>query len=101
MIRFDPYAGFRNHATQHHRQRGTAGAVTDLGNLAFLQAGLLLSTGSQLFNQEQSKIRYHFRRLDGTLQEQDHFLRQWRLHDVGSRGQPVDESASRAPPSPL
>ncbi|MDH6332002.1 two-component system capsular synthesis sensor histidine kinase RcsC [Stenotrophomonas sp. 1278] len=69
--------------------------------LATLQAGLLLSTGSQLFNEEQSKIRYHFRRLDGTLQEQDRFLRQWRLHDVGSRGQPVDESASRVPPSPL
>ncbi len=39
--------------------------------LATLQAGLLLSAGSQLLNEERSKIEYHFRRLDGTLREQD------------------------------
>ena len=69
--------------------------------LATLQAGLLLSTGSQLFQEEQSKIRYHFRRLDGTLQEQERFLRQWRLHDVGARGQPVPVTGSPAVPGPL
>ncbi len=69
--------------------------------LATLQAGLLLSTGSQLFNEEQSKIRYHFRRLDGTLQEQERFLRQWRLHDVGSRGQAVADSGSAPQGGPL
>ncbi|WP_117309615.1 hybrid sensor histidine kinase/response regulator [Stenotrophomonas sp. G4] len=69
--------------------------------LATLQAGLLLSTGSQLFNEEQGKIRYHFRRLDGTLQEQERFLRQWRLHDVGSSGLAADDAAPPAPSGPL
>ena len=61
--------------------------------LATLQAGLLLSAGSQLLNEERSKIEYHFRRLDGTLREQERFLRQWRLHDVGVRGQPVADAS--------
>ncbi|MFB8831655.1 hypothetical protein ACE0DR_25770 [Azotobacter sp. CWF10] len=56
--------------------------------LATLQAGLLLSAGSQPLNEERSKIEHHFRRLDGTLREQERFPRQWRLHDVGVRGQP-------------
>ena len=56
--------------------------------LATLQAGLLLSVGARLFNDERSKIEFHFRRLDGTLREQERFLQQWRLHDVGTQGQP-------------
>lgn len=69
--------------------------------LATVQAGLLLSTGTQLFNEEQSKINYHFRRLDGTLQEQDRFLRQWRLHDVGSIGPSSADPAAGLQAGPL
>ncbi|AWB77167.1 sensor histidine kinase [Stenotrophomonas maltophilia] len=69
--------------------------------LATLQAGLLLSAGSQLFNEERSKIEYHFRRLDGTLREQERFLRQWRLHDVGTHGQPVADASVELQRGPL
>ncbi|RTQ88289.1 MULTISPECIES: hybrid sensor histidine kinase/response regulator [Stenotrophomonas] len=69
--------------------------------LATLQAGLLLSAGSQLLNEERSKIEYHFRRLDGTLREQERFLRQWRLHDVGARGQPVADASMELQRGPL
>ncbi|WP_414496044.1 ATP-binding protein [Stenotrophomonas maltophilia] len=69
--------------------------------LATLQAGLLLSTGSQLLNEERRKIEYHFRRLDGTLREQERFLRQWRLHDVGARGQPVPDASMELQRGPL
>ena len=69
--------------------------------LATLQAGLLLSTGTQLLNEERSKIEYHFRRLDGTLLEQERFLRQWRLHDVGARGQPVPDASVELQRGPL
>ncbi|WP_241895130.1 ATP-binding protein [Stenotrophomonas maltophilia] len=69
--------------------------------LATLQAGLLLSAGSQLLNEERSKIEYHFRRLDGTLREQERFLRQWRLHDVGVRGQPVADASVELQRGPL
>lgn len=57
--------------------------------LATLQAGLLLAIGAQLFQEERNKIRFHSRRLDYTLREHERFLRQWRLHDVGARGQPM------------
>lgn len=69
--------------------------------LATLQAGLLLSAGSQLVNEERSKIEYHFRRLDGTLREQERFLRQWRLHDIGTRGQPVADASVELQRGPL
>lgn len=69
--------------------------------LATLQAGLLLSTGTQLLNQERDKIEYHFRRLDGTLREQERFLRQWRLHDVGSQGRPVADAGAARQRGPL
>ena len=69
--------------------------------LATLQAGLLLSTGTQLLNEERTKIEYHFRRLDGTLREQERFLRQWRLHDVGTRGQPLPDASVEPQRGPL
>lgn len=69
--------------------------------LATLQAGLLLSSGTQLLNEEHRKIEYHFRRLDGTLREQERFLRQWRLHDVGARGQPVPDSSVELQRGPM
>ncbi|ACF50441.1 hybrid sensor histidine kinase/response regulator [Stenotrophomonas maltophilia] len=69
--------------------------------LATLQAGLLLSTGTQLLREERSKIEYHFRRLDGTLLEQERFLRQWRLHDVGARGQPIPDASVELQRGPL
>lgn len=49
--------------------------------LATLQAGLLLSTSLQLLNSEQDKIEFHFRRLGGALQEQERFVRGWRVLD--------------------
>ncbi|TBV74281.1 hybrid sensor histidine kinase/response regulator [Pseudoxanthomonas winnipegensis] len=69
--------------------------------LATLQAGLLLSTGKQLLNEERGKIEYHFRRLDGTLREQERFLRQWRLHDVGEQGRSVPEAGVERRRGPL
>ncbi|WP_414492632.1 ATP-binding protein [Stenotrophomonas maltophilia] len=69
--------------------------------LATLQAGLLLSSGTQLLNEERRKIEYHFRRLDGTLREQERFLRQWRLHDVGARGQPVPDASVELQRGPM
>ncbi|HDS1581171.1 TPA: response regulator [Stenotrophomonas maltophilia] len=69
--------------------------------LATLQAGLLLSTGTQLLNEERSKIEYHFRRLDGTLREQERFLRQWRLHDVGTQGAPMPDASTELQRGPL
>ncbi|MFG6111345.1 ATP-binding protein [Stenotrophomonas nematodicola] len=49
--------------------------------LATIQAGLVLSTTLQLLREEQDKIEFHFRRLDGALQEQERFMRRWRAHD--------------------
>ena len=69
--------------------------------LATLQAGLLLSVGARLFNDERSKIEFHFRRLDGTLREQERFLQQWRLHDVGTQGQPVADGSVGQQRGPL
>ena len=69
--------------------------------LATLQAGLLLSAGSQLLNEERSKIEFHFRRLDGTLREQERFLRQWRLHDVGMQGPPLADASGELQHGPL
>ncbi|WP_313230048.1 ATP-binding protein [Stenotrophomonas acidaminiphila] len=69
--------------------------------LATLQAGLLLSVGSRLFGEERGKIEFHFRRLDGTLREQERFLYQWRLHDVGAQDQPVAAGAPGRQGSPL
>lgn len=49
--------------------------------LATLQAGLLLSTATQLLHSEQDKIEFHFRRLGGALREHERFLRGWRVQD--------------------
>lgn len=56
--------------------------------LATLQAGLLLSTATQLLHSEQDKIEFHFRRLGGALQEHERFLRGWRVQDPNHPLQP-------------
>ncbi len=64
--------------------------------LAILQAGLLLSTTAQLLDSEQKKVDLHFKRLGGALQEQERFVRGWRVQDPG-RVEGSGEAAFQVP----
>ncbi|CAH0288425.1 MAG: ATP-binding protein [Burkholderiales bacterium] len=45
--------------------------------VATIQAGLVLSSALQLLREEQQKIDFHFRRLSGSLREQERFMIHW------------------------
>ena len=66
--------------------------------LATLQAGLVLSTTLQLLREEQAKIEFHFRRLNGALQEQERFMRRWRTQGQ-ERMQPGGPPATARSPA--
>lgn len=45
--------------------------------VATIQAGLVLSSTLQLLREEQQKVDFHFRRLSGSLREQERFMVSW------------------------